>query len=213
MHGALRRDGTYGAMNATNAVYGAVNGRNYEGAMMAVGRKAEEIVFAWLRDHKDVLEIDDWRELRAGQRADVDCAVYYEDGTALLAEIKSDQYLKAGGNVAFEYLRINHTAPPDRACVLGWTARTPANFVLYYAPAEHAVYVFRTETLRRVFQAFTRAGRPSRAEWMSKLAKISMRWVSTDAIKSTLIVCIPLSEFPSDSYKVFDVSAYEQAVR
>lgn len=212
MRGALRRDGMRGAMNATSTVYGAENGRSYNGAMMAVGRKAEEIILAWLQDHGDVLEVDDWRDLRAGQRADVDCAVYYEDGTVVLAEIKNDQFLKADGNVVFEYLRINHTAPPDKACVLGWTARTPAKFILYYAPTEHAVYVFRTEVMRRVFQSFTRTGRPSRSEWMNKLARISMRWVSTDDIKSTLVVCIPLSEFPANSYKVFDVSAYERPV-
>lgn len=196
-------------MSVISPVYGSGNGRSYNGAMMTKGKEAERIVLAWLNDHKDIVEVDDLRELRAMQKADVDCAIYNEDGTVCLAEIKSDDYLKEGGNVAFEYLRINHTVTDfDKVCVLGWTARTPAKFVMYYATSEQRVYVFRSQVLRKVFQQFTSSNRPQYAEWFNKLANLKMRWVSTDSIKSTLIVCIPLTTFPSGAYKAFDVSMY-----
>lgn len=190
--------------------HGAANGRSYNGAMMDKGKFAETTILKWLRDFPDVLEVEDYRSLRAMQRTDVDCGICFVEGDIILAELKSDKYLKMGGNVVFEYLRINHTAPPDRACVLGWTARTPAKWVLYYTPLEQSVYRFKTEVLRNVFQEFTRAMRPEYGEWFHALPQMNMRWVSTDNIKSTLVACIPLSRFPksTDALRIFDVSDY-----
>ena len=190
------------------ATHGAMNGRSYEGAMMEKGKAGESIVWRWLQDHPEVIDVDDLRELRQMQKADVDFAIYNEDGTVYLAEVKSDQYLRMGGNVTFEFMRINHTAPHDKACVLGWTARTPARFVMFYASSEQHVYVFTTLVLRRMMQRFTQNKRPSRGEWINALPEMKMRWVSTDAIKSTLCFFIPLSEFKPTEYKRYDVSAY-----
>src|SRR5678815_3397766 len=144
--------------------HGAANGRSYDGAMMGKGKIGEAAVLRWLQDRPDVLEVDDFRSLRAMQKADVDCAIYTDDGTVTLAEIKTDYFLKNGGNVTFEFLRINHTAPPDRSCVLGWTARTPAKWVIFYAPTEKLAYRFVTEAMRSTFQTFTKDLRPERGE-------------------------------------------------
>jgi len=195
-------------MSVNAAVYGSTNGRNYAGAMMDKGKEGERVILAWLRDNPTTVDVDDLRDLRPMQKADVDCAIYNEDGTVCLAEIKSDDWLVEGGNVAFEYLRINHTAAPDKACVLGWTARTPAKYVMYYATKEQRLYVFRADKLREAFQRFTSSKRPDRGEWFNRLGGMNMRWISTDAIKSTLIICIPLSVFSAGSYKVYDVSQY-----
>jgi len=195
-------------MSANAPVYGSANGRDYNGAMMGKGKEGERVILSWLRANPAVIEVDDLRDLRPMQKADVDCAIYNDDGTVCLVEIKSDDWLVAGGNVAFEYLRINHTAAPDKACVLGWTARTPAKYVMYYATKEQTVYVFRADKLRQAFQKFTDSQRPQHGEWFTKLNGMKMRWISTDAIKSTLIVCIPLIVFPADAYKVYDVSGY-----
>ncbi len=195
-------------MSASAPVYGSTNGRSYDGAMMGKGKEGERVILAWLNDNPTTIEVDDLRDLRPMQKADVDCAIYNEDGTVCLAEIKSDDWLVEGGNVAFEYMRINHTAPPDKSCVLGWTARTPAKYVMYYATKEKRVYVFKSESLRRTFQKFTSDKRPKGGEWFSRLNDLKMRWISTDSIKSTLIVCIPLSMFAASDYKAYDVSRY-----
>ena len=198
-------------MSVNAAVYGSANGKSYTGTMMDKGKEGERVILAWLRDNPATVDVDDLRDLRPMQKTDVDCAIYNEDGTVCLAEIKSDDWLVEDGNVAFEYLRINHTAPPDKACVLGWTARTPAKYIMYYATKERRVYVFKTEALRQTFQRFTSKQRPQRGEWFNKMNGIKMRWISTDAIKSTLIVCIPLSAFAAATYKVYDISQYAEA--
>lgn len=189
--------------------HGAMNGRSYDGAMMAKGKEGENIVWRWLQDHPSVIGVDDFRDLRAMQRADVDFGIYYTDGTVALAEIKSDRWLCMGGNVTFEFMRIYHTARPDKACILGWTARTPAEFVMFYASKEEHVYVFTSTALRRVMQKFTQNRRPQLSEWLSALPRMNMNWISTDATKSTLCFFIPLSEFKQTEYKRYDVSAYK----
>lgn len=188
--------------------HGAANGRSYDGAMMSKGKFAEAMILKWLADFPDVLEVEDFRQLRAMQKADVDCAIYFVEGDVLLAELKSDKHLCRDGNVTFEYLRINHTAPPDRNCTLGWTARTPAKWVLFYAPKEQLVYRFETEAMRSVFQRFTRDKRPEIGAWFPSLDELKMYWVSTDNIKSTLICCLPLALFSAKSIRTYDVSRY-----
>lgn len=188
--------------------HGARNGRSYNGAMMDKGKFGENVIMRWLQDFPDVLEVEDYRQLKPLQKADVDCAIYFVEGDVLLAEIKSDKNLKFGGNVTFEYLRVNHTAPPERACTLGWTARTPAKWVLFYAPSEGYVYRFHTDVMRSVFQSYTRDMRPTHGGWFSSLPELKMYWVSTDSIKSTLICCLPLELFPVKSVRCYDVSRY-----
>jgi hypothetical protein len=190
--------------------HGANKRRSYLGAMMNKGEFAEETVLRWLQDFPDVVGVDDFRQLRVMQKTDVDCAIYFIEGHVLLAEIKSDVHLRKDGNVTYEYLRINHTAPPDRNSVLGWTARTPAKWVLFYAPQECLVYRFETEVMQKVFQTFTRERRPKHGGWLSDLDKLKLYWVSTDEIKSTLICCLPLSAFPPQSIRAYDVSKYLQ---
>ena len=188
--------------------HGAMNGRSYDGAMMEKGKEGEGVIWRWLQDHPDTIGVDDLRDLRPMQKADVDFAIYNADGTVFLAEVKLDQWLCEGGNVTFEFMRIQHNAPADKSCVLGWTARTPAKFVMFYASKERHVYIFPALALRKVMQRFTHRRRPERGAWINELPKMNMRWISTDAGKSTLCFFIPLSEFGPTDYKRIDVSAY-----
>ncbi len=174
---------------------GADKPRSYEGDYMEAGRKAEEIVLGFLRELPSVLALEDTRNLRVMREADVDCVLHLYDGTCLLAEIKSDSHLGVSGNVLFEVLRINHTCGPDRACVLGWSARSPATWLIYYAPSANRIYVCRFDDLRRVFQRHTQTKR--------KATRLS--WVDTDAIKSTVNVLIPWEEC-KDIFRVYDAN-------
>lgn len=162
-------------------IVGAEKARSYTGDYMAEGRKAEEIVMAFLKKRPEIIGIEDWRELRAVHEADVDCAITTTDGRVTLAEIKSDRHLGQSGNVLFEVLRINHTCRPDRACVLGWSARSPATYFLYYAPSVNSIYQCRCDELRRAFQEYTKEERQDTRTC----------WVNTDSIKSTVNVLIP----------------------
>ncbi len=161
---------------------------------MAVGKKAEEIVMNFLQSKPYIIGINDFRELRAVQEADIDIAIKTVDGRVTLAEIKSDWYLGVSGNVLFEVLRINHTAPTDRCLTLGWSGRTPATWILYYSPQLNKIYQVRTSELRKAFQQYTKTER--------KNSNLSI--VETDSIKTTVNVLIPW-KYCSDIFTIHNV--------
>lgn len=173
---------------------GAEKPRSYSGNYMDVGKNAETIVMAFLRKRPEVVGIQDYRDLKPVQEADVDCAIKTIDGRVTLAEIKSDYHLGKSGNVLFEVLRINHTAPPDHALTLGWSGRTPATYLLYYAPQVEKIYRCRTDDLRKAFQTYTKTAR--------KGTTISI--VETDTIKTTINVLIPW-EYCKDIFQIYSL--------
>lgn len=124
---------------------------------------------------------DDTTVLKVMQTADVDCMIKTRDGLVTLAEIKSDQYIGISGNILFETVRINHTSSPDYCMTLGWSARTPAKYIIYYSPKLNKIFVTTSNDLRSAMQKYTRDFR--------KQTNIS--YVETDAIKSTVNILIP----------------------
>lgn len=168
--------------------------RSYNGDYMAEGKRAEEICLAFLRRRPEVMGLEDTRDLRVLREADVDCVIYLRNGTVPLAEIKSDRHLGISGNVLFEVLRINHTCRPERACVLGWAARSPAQWLIYYAPSVKRIYMCRFEDLRRCFQEYTRESR----------RQTRVDWVNTDTIKSTVNILIPWEKC-KHVFSVYDI--------
>jgi len=173
---------------------GANKQRSYSGDYMAAGKKAEEIVMKFLVDRPYIIGVNDFRQLKAIQEADVDIAIKTIDGRVTLAEIKSDWHLGVSGNVIFEVLRINHTAPADRCLTLGWSGRTPATYILYYAPQVNKIYQFRTDELRVAFQQYTKNAR--------KESNVNI--VVTDAIKTTVNVLIPWN-YCQNIARIYDV--------
>ena len=133
--------------------------RSYNGGYMDAGRAAEETVLPWLRTRPWVVGVEDFRSLRALQEADCDCGITLVDGRITIAEIKSDRHLGRSGNFLFEILRIDHTAPSDRAVTLGWSARTPARQILYYAPTSKTLHGIAADEFRRALQGYTEACR------------------------------------------------------
>lgn len=171
--------------------------RSYNGGYMDAGRAAEEKVLPWLARCPWVIGVEDFRALRVMRDADVDCGIKIIDGRIVLAEIKSDRHLGNSGNFLFEFLRINHTAPPDKAVVLGWSARTPARQILYFAPSFNIVHSIEADEFRRALQEYTKQARKS----------TRIDYVPTDAIKSTLSILIParfVTAMPS--YRQFSIS-------
>jgi len=172
----------------------ANRGRSYDGAYMEVGKRAEEAVLRWLGENPDILDVRDCRSQRVGQEADFDFSITGTDGVVTLAEVKSDKLINKTGNMIFEIARVNHTAPHDRAVTLGWSARSPATWCVFYCPPAKKIYVVRFEDLRKCFQHYSRKVRKN----------VRMKWVPTDSIKSTLIALIP-EEFWRDVTKVYDL--------
>lgn len=173
--------------------------RSYEGDYMAKGRQGQAIVLDLLKDHPQVVDVQDLSELRTFQQIDSDALFLTIDGLRPLAEIKVDEHVGVSNNIAFEIVRINHRTTDPRNCVtLGWSVYTAAPWIFYYGPVFAFVYQFSADALRRGFQRYT-----DEARSFSQLA-----WVDTDNIKSTLLALVPMRYFGSDDYRVHDAEIY-----
>lgn len=173
----------------------ATKERSYDGDYMAAGKLAEEVCLEFVKRNPKTVGVEDTRNLRVLQEADVDCIVHLMDGQLFLAEIKSDRHLGVSGNVLFELLRINHTCREDRALVLGWTFRSPAKWLLYYSPTRKSIYMARFADLRAVFQRYSREVRKG----------LRLDIVPTDSLKSTVNALVPWERCQA-AFKVYDVT-------
>ena len=169
----------------TSCRTGADQDRSYNGHYMEAGKKAEVIIMQWLEDNPQVVGVEDLRSLRQMREADVDVSLCLYDGRIALAEIKSDWHLGVSGNVLFEVLRINHTCNPEHSCTLGWSARSPARWLLFYAPQMESIYRLTFAEYRNGMQRATQDKDPI------------IRVVRTDRIKTTINLLIPEKYFPS----------------
>ena len=135
------------------------------GEMAEKGRKGEEIVIGWLENSKQVKEVIGVTNEKLMQRVDVDVAVRLEDGRTILAEIKSDKNLKDAdqGNMLFELQRVYTTATPNHCSTLGWSVRTPAEYIIWYSEKIKKIIVVKTVEYRAAFQEYMKeAGRTPR---------------------------------------------------
>lgn len=176
------------------AIPSAENHNSYNGHYMTVGRNAERVVMEWLKNRPSIVGIDDLRNLRAMQEADVDMSIRLYDGRVALAEIKSDWWLGVSGKIIFEILRLNHTCTTDSSCVLGWSARSPAKWLLFYAPQVKAIYKISFDDYRSAMQRFTQEEEPHK----------HIVTVRTDRIKTTLNLLIP-EKYMAEGLKIYRI--------
>lgn len=173
--------------------------RSYSGDYMALGQAGEEIAINWLKNRPHVVDYDDLRDLRPMQKADVDCQIFTADGKVALVEIKTDTHLGKTKNVVFEALRINHTCRPDRAVTLGWSARSPAEFILYVAVSVNQIWIARFEAFRQAVQQYTQEARRD----------TRIIYTETDSIKSTINILMPIQY--AGCFKKYDLDEQEAA--
>ncbi len=168
-----------------HATTGAEKARSYNGDYMRIGKLGEVICMEWLEKHPSICEIIDFRNIRTIHECDIDCGVKLYTGNICLVEIKTDTYLGVTGNILCEVLRINHTCESAFAGYLGWMLRSPAKYLLYYAPNRQppAIYKGEFSLIRRVIQDYTRKQNP----------RIDI--VRTDNLKTTINFLIPETEF------------------
>jgi hypothetical protein len=178
-----------------HAMTGIEKARSYNGDYMRIGKAGETVCLNWLRQHPGVCDIIDFRAVRAVHECDIDCGVKLYTGNICLVEIKTDTYLGVTGNILCEVLRINHTCEPNFAGYLGWMLRSPAKYLLYYAPNRipSAIYKAEFALIRRVIQDYTQKNNP----------RIDI--VRTDNIKTTFNLLIPALEFNS-IFEIYDIS-------
>lgn len=163
---------------------GADKRETYQGDYKRMGKVGEAVVLSWLKRRRDIAEVRDVREIVEYQEADVDFEIEWRSGRKELAEVKTDQYLGVSGNVLFELLRVNHVTRHGKRGEVGWSLRTPADWLFLYAPAKDCLLYVRTGKMQDWFQAWTE-------QWRQN---VPLRWVSTDRNKSTLCALVPWSE-------------------
>ena len=159
--------------------------KSYSGDYMDIGKQGEETVIDWLKQRPNIIGVTDFREIREIHDADIDVGVRLYTGQVCLAEIKTDTYLGTTGNIIFEVLRINHYSDHKYAGYLGWSFRSPAEFLLFYAPNRKppAIYKITFKDYRAVIQLYTKEN-PAR-----------FLEVRTDRGKTTYNILIPEEEF------------------
>lgn len=164
------------------------NERSYNGVMMTIGRANEEIILEWLQS-KYAKEILDFREFRLAQRMDVDFGIETIDGKIVLAEIKSDKWIKEDGNLLFECNRINHFAK-NNWFYLGWGWRSPAQNLIVRNPNSGDTFIFDFLELRKFIGSY-----------ISKVGyKLRTNITETDEQKTTFNYLIPFSEIKKSLY-------------
>ncbi len=156
--------------------------KSYSGELMRKGTKNENIILDWLKIYGK--EIIDFREFRLAQRIDVDFGIETIDRNIVLAEVKSDDYIKDDGNLFFECNRINHFVK-GKWFYLGWGWRSPAQKLIVRNPNIGQTYVFDFCELRiEVGKYISEKGK-----------KVRIGIVETDKQKTTFGYLIPLSYF------------------
>ena len=155
--------------------------KDYNGFLMQKGKDNEEIIMNWLRDRGR--KIIDFREFKLAQRIDVDCGIETIDGTIVLAEIKSDSYIREDGNLLFEFCRINHFVK-NKWFYLGWGWRSPAQNIIIRNPKTCETFIFDFVDLR-IFVG----------KYIGNVGKgLNINITETDKQKTTFNYLIPFSE-------------------
>lgn len=164
---------------------GAGKVESYSGDYKAVGKRGEAVVLNWLRGRPNVAEVVDLRTDWHWREVDVDARILWDSGKEDLAEIKTDNHARIGGNVLIEILRLNHrTDALGRAAETGWSLRSPASWLFVYCPAPNCILYARMGRLREWFQTWS----------YGHLDTMKQKWIRTDCHKSTLIVLVPWAE-------------------
>jgi hypothetical protein len=138
-------------MSDDNSTPDASRPRSYSGGYMAAARVAEEIVFVWLRQQKWILAARDARDDLESRANDIDFWIETDDKRSLSIEVKSDAHLDVSGRWLFELHRINLTASSEYWFVQGWSIRSQADVLAFYAPSSGKLHFIKTVEYRQAF--------------------------------------------------------------
>jgi len=130
---------------------------------MAAGMQAEKLFWSFLSEIPTATFVEDVRNDLRWQQLDVDFRVLSRQGVFGLTgwinvEGKSDRHLDQSGNWIFELYRVNHTAPLPRIYVRGWSVRSEAHLLLFYAPSSHRIHSITMNDYRIAFANAVRIG-------------------------------------------------------
>jgi len=182
------------SQNKNKTEQGRTRSYSDDSAYMQAGLMAERIAMAWLRSRPEVHAVCDMRLNEQFQKRGVDFEVVFKNGDVEGVDVKHDTHLGKSDRVLFEVLRVNHLSPSMRAGVLGWGFRSDANYFVFWAPAVTKLYICNVDKMRECVQKFAK----------EQQGKVTVRWIATDELKSTLVMLIPWDKC-KEAFKIFDV--------
>ena len=128
---------------------------NYEsGEMAEKGKKTECIIRSWLKRNSQVKSLIDVSHDKAFQRLDVDVIATLHDGRQIQIEIKTDYNLLVSGNFLFELQRVYMGAKTRHPSTMGWSVKTPAEYIVWYSPKKQKIVSMLTNNYRRSFMDY-----------------------------------------------------------
>jgi hypothetical protein len=108
----------------------------------------------------------------------------------VLAEIKSDKWIKENGNLLFENHRVNHFAL-NHWFYLGWGCRSPAQKLIIRNPKSYETFIFNFTKLRIFIAKYV----------FEKGKRIRIDIVPTDDQKTTFNLLIPFYDIDVEYIK------------
>ena len=141
---------------ARHAVIGPELSDEYRGDQEEYGAEAERVVFRFLESYPGYIEHRDLRKDSLYMNRQVDFGINILNRW-ILAEVKGDSHLGKTGNVLYE-LRRQIVSPEGLVRVDdGWSVRSRADCVLFYASSVKRIYWFDMTEYRRGFMRYTAA--------------------------------------------------------
>lgn len=108
-----------------------------------VGDVGEEVIIKYLKQQKDVAEVECVRDSKEHREKDIDIILTRKDGSVETIEIKTDSY--KSGNLFYETYSCIETGS------IGCLEKTEANYIYYYFIKTRELYVLKTDSFRRWF--------------------------------------------------------------
>lgn len=161
--------------------------QSHTGERLRFGKEGEAAVMAWLRRQPGVERVRDVSEVPGLRSSGFDCTANMHDGRNLLVEAKADEHLGKSGNLVVEVARIRRDASRSDFGMLGWSLRSKADWLIWYAPSVHSVW-------RMDFSEY-QAGIAKYLAAMAGKWSVAARLIPTDDQWVTVMMPIPESFF------------------
>lgn len=105
-----------------------------------IGEAGEAIIYNYLSEMEDIVEIKDVRKDKLYQKKDIDYILVMKDGKERTVELKTDTYVSP--NIFFETMSANETGS------VGCMYKTEAQWLLYYFIKTGELYVLKMPEYR-----------------------------------------------------------------
>ncbi len=112
---------------------------NFGGGLMKKGVDGEEIIYAWLKTHPQVTDVEDVRDIVKYRAENIDFIAHLKNGETWNIEVKNDKNFTCEGNVFFE-TRRKYFFSDGIQYKTGWGYKCKADYIYFYSKKDNAIY-------------------------------------------------------------------------